>query len=655
MRFSISPMTRTANHKGLDALNATDKYLTQTTQPRAKIRIMATTDLHTHLMAYDYFADKPSDTVGLTRTASLIRQARSETANAFLFDNGDFLQGGPLGDYIARKRRLPDGRPHPVIAAMNRLGYDAATLGNHEFNFGLGFLMASLADARFPIVSANVATHIGTVPERDKTLVPPYVLLDRTITDIDGHSHALRFGVIGFLPPQILQWDRFNLTGRVQTRDIVQTVRAYVPQIQANGADLIIALCHSGIGYTQKEQRSEHAALAVAAVEGVDVVLCGHTHMVFPGPYHQSAAGIDAKRGTLHSKPAVMAGANGSHLGIVDLSLTHRKGRWQIAAQSVQTRPIARHEADGKITALVGDDPDVAADIAADHRATLAFVRQPVGRTTTPIHSYFAQASNELSVQIVTTAQRWFAQKYLIHPDNADLPLLSAASPFRTGGHAGPDNYTHMPSGDLAIRNIADIYPFPNKLRCLRITGAGLRNWLEHCASAFYQLSPGTVDQPLLDPHFPSYNFDVIDGVTYQIDLSQPARTDALGAIKNPGAWRINHLHFQNRPIGADQEFIIITNSFRAASGRYVQHLPEMPTAATTRSTVREVIIHYIRDQGTISPKVQQIWRFAPMPGTSAVFDSAPDAISHLDSVRFADITHIGQGTPGFARFRLKL
>ena len=209
---------------------------------QAHLRIMETTDLHVHVFPYDYYADKPRDTVGLARSASHIKSIRDEATNSMLVDNGDFLQGNPMGDYIAYERGMKDGDMHPGITAMNAVGFDASTLGNHEFNYGLDFLMKSLAGADFPVVSANVVKEMGGTPTADQTLLKPYVILDRMVTDGAGEAHAIKVGLIGFVPPQIMNWDRKHLEGNVQARDILETARAYVPEMKEAGADIIIAL-----------------------------------------------------------------------------------------------------------------------------------------------------------------------------------------------------------------------------------------------------------------------------------------------------------------------------------------------------------------------------------------------------------------------------
>lgn len=227
---------------GSGALIALHPFAVRAQAGQAHLRIMETTDLHVHVFPYDYYADKAVNTVGLARTASLIAAMRAESTNSVLLDNGDFLQGNPMGDYIAYARGMAAGDAHPVITAMNTLGFDGSALGNHEFNYGLDFLMNSVAGAAFPILCANVALTMGGDPTQDTTLLPPFVILDRTITDGAGETHPIRIGLIGFVPPQIMNWDRQHLQGSVQARDIIATAQAYVPAMQEQGADIFIAL-----------------------------------------------------------------------------------------------------------------------------------------------------------------------------------------------------------------------------------------------------------------------------------------------------------------------------------------------------------------------------------------------------------------------------
>jgi len=622
---------------------------------QAHLRLMETTDLHVHVFPYDYYADKPRETVGLARTASLIKGVRDEATNSMLLDNGDFLQGNPMGDYIAYERGMKEGDMHPVITAMNTLGFDASTMGNHEFNYGLDFLMKSIAGATFPMVSANIATEMGAAPRDDKTMLKPYVLLDKMLTDGDGNVHPIKIGVIGFAPPQIMNWDRRHLEGNVMTRDIVATARAYVPEMKEAGADVIIALSHSGIAASQTEEGLENASLQLAMVDGIDAIMAGHHHLVFPGPKYAGIDGVDAEKGTLHGKPATMGGFWGSHMGLIDLMLERSGSDWKIISFGTEARPISKRNEDRSTTALVESQQFVLDSVQKEHDETLAYVRRAVGKTEAPLHSYFALVADDPSVQIVSIAQKWYIAEMLKGTEYAGLPILSAAAPFKAGGRGGPDYYTDVAIGDVAIKNVSDLYLYPNTARAVKVTGAQVKGWLERSAGMFNQVEAGKADQVLLNPDFPSYNFDVIDGVTYEIDLSQPSRYDAKGGLLDAGASRIVNLMFDGKPVADDMEFVIATNNYRASGGGDFPGAMGDTIIFEAPDTNRDVLVRYIVEQGTINPKADANWRFKSLPDTTVLFDTGPKAKDYIDDLQGVAIEPAGDGPDGFARFRIKL
>lgn len=652
MSWQIDRRSFLAGSAGLIALHP---FSVAAASGQVHLRLIETTDLHVHVFPYDYYGDKPVDTLGLARTASLINDIRAEATNSLLVDNGDFLQGNPMGDYIAYERGMKEGDQHPVITAMNTVGFDASTLGNHEFNYGISFLMKSLAGAGFPVVCANISKKTGASPREDETLLPPYVILDRELTDGAGKSHPIKIGLIGFVPPQVMNWDRKHLEGNVQARDIVECARAYVPEMKEKGADIIIALSHSGIGSADHSDGMENASVPLAAVEGIDAIMTGHSHLVFPSSTYADFAGVDADKGTIHGTPAVMGGYWGSHMGLIDLMLERDGTGWRVVGHASEARPISKRNEDRSVTALVESDQSVLDAVQADHDATLAYVRRAVGKTDAPLHSYFALVADDPSVQIVSIAQTWYIEQMLKGTEYEGLPILSAAAPFKAGGRGGPEYYTDVPVGDVAIKNVADLYLYPNTVRAVKVTGQQVKDWLERSAGMFNQIEPGKADQVLLNTEFPSYNFDVIDGVTYQVDLSQPPMFAPKGEVINPDTNRIVNLEFNGAPIDPAQEFIIATNNYRASGGGSFPGAMGDTIVFEGPDTNRDVIVRYIVEQGTISPKADGNWRFAPLPETSVLFDTGPKAAAYAANVPGVTITPAGNGPDGFARFKIAL
>ena len=624
-----------------------------TDDSRFILRILATTDLHVHLTPWDYYSDRSSAIAGLARTATLIAKARTEVDTCLLLDNGDFLQGSPLGDVVFQGK-TPD-EIHPMIEAMNALGYDAASLGNHEFSNGLPFLLQQLRMADFPVVSANIAHRLGKSPLQDQTIVPPYVILDRNLTDKHGETHALRIGIIGLAPPQTALWDHQQLGDLITTRDIIEAAAAHVPKLRSDGADIVIALSHSGIGSAQPLDKMEDATAALAAIQGIDALIAGHTHQRFPSPDFDQTAQIDPVRGLLWGKPTVMPGFHGSHLGVIDLALTRAASKWHLFGNHVELRPIARRTRTGRVMALTQSAPEIIAIANRAHRATRRWAVTPLGQSAQTLHSYFSLVAPCPTVRLIARAQAEYVAHNLAGGPYQDLPILSAASPFHAGGRAGPENYTAIAAGTLVMRNAFDLYPHPNTIAALRVTGAELALWLERSFSLFHQIPPGAHDAELIDPHFPSYNFDLIEGLTWAVDLSAPPRFDDLGRLIAPSAVRIRDLSWNGAPLDPKSRFVLATNSYRAAgSGGFAGAHPDR-IILTGRESNRNVLLAHIARLGSLPAVAPPNWRFAPMPGTTVLFDSAPAAQAQLADLAPMTADALNLIPAGFRRFRLHL
>lgn len=598
-----------------------------------RLRILETTDIHMHLVGWDYYQDKPAEDFGLDRTATLIKAARAEAKNTLLFDNGDLLQGSPLGDYVARIKPLSAGQTHPAHRVMQALGYDAANVGNHEFNFGLPFLQQALTGAPFPYVNANIVAddgrgQAGAALSTAKNVFTPYVILNRSFTDEAGNVQPLKVGVVGFVPPQVMQWDRQHLLGKVVARDIPATAREFVPKMKAEGADVIVVIAHSGFERGETVFFAENTVARLAEVPGVDAVLFGHSHGEFPGRFFGTHPKADIAKGTINGVPATMPGFWGNHLGVIDLTLEKHGSTWRRIEGQAALRPIYDRAARKPLAA---PDAAVGALVKAEHDGTVAWVRSEVARTTVPIHSYFAQVADDPSVQIVSQAQLAYGRAALANTPHAALPLLSAAAPFKTGGRGGAGYYTDIPAGPVAVRNVADLYIYPNSVHIVRITGAQVREWLEMAAGAFNRIDPaGAPEQNLVNPAFPSYNFDTLDGVSYRIDITQPARYERGGKLVAPDARRIVDLRWGGKPIDDNALFAVVTNNYRASGGGDFPALDGSRTILQAPDENRQALLQYLQATQTVNPAADGNWSIVPVPGVRLRFVSGAAGAAHL-------------------------
>ena len=620
-----------------------------------RLRVLETSDLHMHIMDYDYFQDQSSVTAGLARTAALLEQARSEVSNSILVDNGDLLQGNPLGDFIARQRGLGEGDIHPVYKAMNLLDYAVGNIGNHEFNYGLDFLAQSIAGANFPYISANVFHDDGDDDaSNDVPFFDQYIIVDRTLTAEDGSTHAIKIGFIGFVPPQIMQWDLSNLKGRVVAHDIVDTARALVPKMKAEGADIVVAIPHSGLSGSEPTAMAENVSNHLSSVPDINAIMFGHSHRVFPSDNYADIAGVNVEKGTINGVAATMPGFWGSHLGYVDLQLSvSGDGEWRVIEGIGATRPIYKRE-NGKLIPLVEPMEEIVSAVREEHEAAVDYVRTGVGEITAPINSFFALVQDDPSVQIVTNAQRQYVERLIQGTEYDGMPVLSASAPFKTGGRGGSDFFTEIPAGEIALKHVADLYIYPNTLRAVTVTGAQVREWLEMSAGLFNQIDPdNSTEQELISTSYSSYNFDVIDGVTYRIDVTQPRRYDSDGNLINAESHRIMELAYDGQPINADAVFVVATNNYRAGGGGDFPGLDGSNIIIDAPDTNRDILAKYIFDLRKLDPTADGNWSFAPIEGDVFVtFSSSFEAQQFLSPD--SSIERVGQNDNGSGKYRIR-
>lgn len=583
------------------------------------LRLLLTSDLHMQLLDHDALLDRPVAHYGLVRTASLIATARAEQANTLLFDNGDLLQGDPWGDWLARHAPADRRTPHPAYAALHRLGFDAANLGNHDFDFGLPFLRRALASTPLPVINANLLDATTGQPA-----FRPSLMLERRFQDQAGRWQRLRIGVLGLAPPQTLLWNRAQLGGQLRAQGLLETAAHWVPRLRRNGADLVVVLAHTGIG-----SDTEQAGQLLAQVPGIDALLLGHEHGEFPGSAGRGKAGVDGERGKIHGVPALMPGRWGDHLGVLDLTLVRRDGRWRVSESQASLRPV--RTADGR---AVDGDASLRAWLQAQHRPVRAWIDSPLADSLQPLHSHFALWQPSRLIALVQQSQVAWLQPRLAGNPWADLPLLSAAAPLRTATRARPDGGTDIPAGPLRLRHLADLYPYANTLKLLRINGAELREWLERAGSQFRRLDPaGPPEQPLLDPAYAGYNFDQISGLEVEFDLSQPRRYDAEGRLLDPSARRVASLKHQGEPVRDDQWFLLASNSYRVGGGGGYPRLPEERIVLDLADENRQAIAAYVRERRQLDLAAPGGWRLRFPEGVSARLPLSAAGRQHLSEL----------------------
>ncbi|ERM17477.1 bifunctional 2',3'-cyclic-nucleotide 2'-phosphodiesterase/3'-nucleotidase [Brevibacillus laterosporus] len=617
-----------------------------------KLRLMETTDIHTNVVNYDYYKDAPTDQFGLAKTATLIKKARAEVTNSVLFDNGDLIQGNPLGDFIHEKG-LKDGDVHPIYKAMNLLDYEVGNIGNHEFNFGLDYLQASLKGAKFPYVNANIyIDDKDNNPDNDKNYFTPYHIFEKKVKDETGKEVTIKIGAIGFAPPQVTAWDKGHLEGKVIAKDIIETANKFVPQMKKEGADIIVAIPHSGFEKAPAKGNDENAVYYLSKVEGIDAILFGHAHKLFPSKDFDGIEGVDTAKGTINGIPSVMPGFWGDHLGVIDLTLKQVDGKWQVVDSTTEARPV--YDAATK-KALVEADKDILNAVKEDHENTLGYVRGPVGETKAPINSFFALVNDDPSVQIVSNAQRWWAEKATQGTEYEGTPILSAAAPFKAGGRNGAEYYTDIKAGTIAVKNVSDLYIYPNTIKAVLIDGSQVKEWLERSAGQFNQIDPTKKEeQALVNDAFPTYNFDTLDGVEYQFDLTQPSRYDIKGTLVNEKANRVINLQYNGKPIDPKQKFIVATNNYRAFGGGNFPGIDGSNVIIDSPDENREVLINYIKEQKSFNPTADGNWGFAPIKGDMKVtLTSSPKAKEVAEKLGY--IKYIGEGENGFAKYSIDL
>lgn len=660
------------------------------------LALMETTDIHANVMSYNYYALAEDPSLGLERTSTLVQAARAENPNNVLLDDGDVIQGTLLADLQAVARPLACGETMAVHKAMNAMKYDGGGFGNHEFNYGLALLSqitntdfgipgvskpaGNCGAPAFPLVLSNV-----TGVASQKSIIQPYALLPRTFaaTAPDGARLTvnLNIGIMSFVPPQILEWDQKNLAGKVAVGGALEAAQQYVPELRARGADLVVALSHGGLDTSAYSPKMENPSYHLSTA-GIDALMIGHAHLIFPKGKETgapaldasfaalpAAANVDAINGFVNGVPTVMAQSWGRRLGIIKLTLAYQGGRWAVQPASTTVESRGFKYTDGSTP--VKADPAIAPLVAAEHAATIAYARQPLGVATEfEMSAYFALAGDVSAIELVNQAQLDYVKRFIAASTDAtlagykNLPVISCSAPFKAGRN-GPSDYTDVAPGasaaapvGLQVRNPGDLYLYSNNnLQAVKIKGADLKAWLETAAKQYAQIDPAkSTEQDLVPSYGTIYNYDVFyaenNALTYQIDVTRPVGS------------RIVNLRYADHTVADADDFIVATNDYRAGGGGAVPGIDGSKTILKSPDANQSVLANYLMARGAAGGKLTlaangsaRSWSFVKV-GTAGpvVLRSAP---GHLALARSSGIQVItAEGAPdasGYAKYTVDL
>lgn len=598
--------------------------------PRAALRILATSDVHMHLSGLDEVSQKPS--TGLARLAKTIRAQQENAPGAVLLvDNGDSLQGTALAR--AAFEGAWDHR-HPLVRVMTALKLDAMGLGNHDFDFGVSYLEAMCAAFPCAVVSANT-DGLANIQDR--------VVLSREVTCDDGKTRTLRIGLTSALPHQTGGWLSHKLKDRVRFGPPLERLSAAVSALREEGADVVIVLAHAG--FEADAYDTENFASRATTLEGVDALVAGHTHWLFPNPADATSQDAPSDFGHVNGLPCVMPGFGASCLGQVDLVLAFDDATgWRVDHSGAQLLFPADDEA---------PDEDVLALIAPTRAALTAKNADVVGETTVHLHSYFALLRPNPLFGFLGQAMVDALEDALDLPDAlAGLPRLAAVAPALSGGRAGPDQYVDVAPGPVHRQALETLCPFEDVLAARIVTGRDLRNHLERAAAIFAPRNSSRASQRLLDWDMPGFCFDMIYGLSVEIDPDQPPRYNAVGAMIDANAHRVTGLAYQGTPVTDDMRFVLALTSYRAGGGGGFPDGGTLAPFAQPAPVLRDIIEGALARGFTAT---EPDWRLRPQNGRVVTFDTSPRAADHLDEIAAFAPQSLGLTADGFLRLKLHL
>ena len=513
------------------------------------VTLLHTSDLHGSVLPWDDFRNRPADG-SLAQISTLVKRIRSSSTHpVLLFDSGDTIQGTPLEQFTNARWGLPS----PTVSVMNDIGYDAAAIGNHEFNFGLEVLGRVRDQAVFPMLSANTVNAVTGAPA-----FPGHVVME---------TGGLKVGVFGVTTPNIPGWERPEHYRGLAFRPPDEVAREQVERLRGQkGCDVVVALAHTGFERDLEDGsptglEAEDWAWRLARVPGIDVLLTGHTHENIP----PRLAGD-----TIVAQP----GARARLLTRIDLELERDGDRWRVADWSGENLPVAGIEA----------DPEITAAMTEQHQRVVEALDGPVGAVGQPVSVAGCRLRDCTALDLIHQVQ--------LVSSGAELSLASLLS----------DRTPDLPAGPVTWRWVYAFYVYPNTLTAVEVTGAQVVDILEHAARYYRGLecSPEGACEVITDGSIPHYNVDSMAGVSYRIDPTRPA------------GQRVRDVRVAGRPIDRERVFRLVCNNYRAAGGGGFPHLAEAEVVWQSSEEMTDLIGDHISAAGTFQPTTDVNWHLGP-------------------------------------------
>tara|TARA_B100001057_G_C22842851_1_gene947790 strand:+ start:790 stop:2700 length:1911 start_codon:yes stop_codon:yes gene_type:complete len=553
-----------------------------------ELRIIETTDLH---MSPSSSTNSKliSPQMANRQLINRVKQARSQAKNSLLIDNSALFQNSPIGSYLVKKGLAPNFSQQ--ILALN---YDVGNVGSHEFKYGLDALKKAVSTVSHQYVNANLLD----IKTKDY-LFKPYHIKTHTVTDNEGNPQQIKIGYIGFLPEKIMDWSQQSLQGKVVNQQTLEAAQTLVPQMKQEGADIIIAIPHY-ISVDPFNLSKESALYQLTDIKGIDAVVFGHSHTLFPANTFATTQGIDKNKGTMNGVPVIMPGRFGHYLGVIDLVIEKQSQQWQVTHNQARLSAVFDGKLNQDITHKSGLDPN-----------------QKIAILDGELSNVLSFIQDEPNVQIVNTAQKHYVKQVTnSDPDFAGLPILSASSPFQS--KQSTNQFFYLNAGEIDLNQALQLYPYDNKLVVLKINGQNIKEWLE-CSASFFEQIDAESHQPQTltnQPQFPAYHFDIIDGINYQIDVSQPARYNAQCQLINPTAERIVNAHFKGKSLQRNQWYLLATNNYRAYGGNFPgtgKNAVVIDSPYDNRLIVADYMQRLNTSKGSIHFSVDNNWSLKPI------------------------------------------